>query len=264
MLKVFALFAATAALFSPAGIAFATPSVVPPSTGDGSGLTFTSPRQTIPRQTLSPAISHRSAPIRPEAQEAARESFHRASTAAADLHAGRYAQSETEAREALSVDSTDGVAEEVLAAALDAQGKEAEALQQYQIVTTHDDSQPRNLLPYALLLLKSGQWVQAVTLYNQVLPRVPDVGPHLEDPIVHDGDLIRANSRFISDVPEPTALATALHLVLGMNYNATCNWGGRGAGHGSNGGVYEGASTGSEQCADELLLRRGLAEVKPD
>ena len=164
--------------------------------------------------------------IPPQVQEAARESFHMASTAAADLHEGRYALSENESREALAIDVTNGVAEEVLAAALDAQGKDQEALEQYQIVVQHYDRQPRNLLPYAQLLLKSGQWTQAVAIYNQVLPQLPDVGFHPKGSIVHDGDLIRTNSSFSADVSEPAALTTALHIARGMVYNATTGWAG--------------------------------------
>ena len=173
-----------------------------------------------------PGISHRPAVIPPQVQEAARESFHMASAAAADLHAGRYALSENEAREALGKDATNGAAEEVLAAALEAQDKDLEALQQYQAVVQHYDSQPRNLLPYAQLLLKSGQWTQALAIYDQVLPRLPDVGLHPETPIVHDGDLMRANSHFSPNMPEPAALATALHIAHGMIYNATPDWAG--------------------------------------
>ena len=173
-----------------------------------------------------PGISHRPAAIPPQVREAVRESFQMASTAAADLHAGRYALSENGAREALGKDATNGVAEEVLAAALEAQGKDQEALQQYQMVVQHYDSQPRNLLPYAQLLLKSGQWTQALAIYNQVLPRLPDVGMHPETPVVHDGDLMRASSHFSPDVPEPAALATALHIAHGMIYNAEPDWAG--------------------------------------
>ncbi len=147
--------------------------------------------------------------------------------AAADLHSGNYAHAEAEARTSISVDPlTSGVSQEVLAAALERQGKDQEALQQYQTVVEHYDKQPRNLLPYAQLLLKSGQWSQAVAVYNQALPHLPDVGPHLEATIVHDGDVIRANSHFSPDVPEPAALAVALHIARGMVLNATPSWAG--------------------------------------
>lgn len=164
-------------------------------------------------------------PLTPKQQAASEQAGQLSLDAAADLHARNYIRAETEAREARAIDD-DGRAEEILAAALDAQGKDQEALQQYQIVVQHYDKQPRNLLPYAQLLLKSGQWTQALAIYNQVLPQLPDIGMHSETPIVHDGDLMRKNSQFSPDVPEPAALAAALHIAHGMIYNATTAWSG--------------------------------------
>lgn len=144
--------------------------------------------------------------------------------AAADLHLGNYALAESEARQSLAIEPGDGVPAEVLPAALEAQGKDTEALQAYKTEVEHYDRQPRNLLPYAQLLLKSGQWAQAVAIYNEALPHLPSVGPHPESPIVQDGDLLRANSQFSVDVLEPAALATALHIARGIVYNATTGW----------------------------------------
>ena len=149
-------------------------------------------------------------------------------SAASDLHLGNYAQAETEARETISTGPmTAGFANEVLAAALDAQGKDKEALEAYRVmVVDQKASYPRVLLPYAQLLLKSGHWAQALAVYNQVLPYLPDVGPHPETPVVHDGNQISANSHFSPDVPEPAALATALHTARGLVYNSTPTWSG--------------------------------------
>ena len=166
-------------------------------------------------------------PLTPEQQAKSDQAWSLGHAAAADLHLGNYAQAEAEAQEAISLASNDGVPEEVLAAALEAQGKDKEALQQYQTVVEHYDKQARNLLPYAQLLLKSGQWTQAVAVYNQALPSLPDgLGLHPERPIVQDGDLMRADSHFSPDVPEPAALATALHLARALVYNASCGWAG--------------------------------------
>ena len=134
-------------------------------------------------------------------------------TAAASMHAGRYAQAEVQARQALSIDHDAGVANEVLAAALDAQGKEQEALQSYQDVVTHYDSQPRVLLPYALLLLKSGHWEQAATAYNKAMSQFDE------------RDLLRKNSHFSPTVPDPAGLTVAIHLARGLTYGS-CNWAG--------------------------------------
>lgn len=80
----------------------------------------------------------------------------------------------------------------------------------------HYDRNPRNLLPYGLLLLKSGQWAQAVTVYNQAIAQFSDK------------DLLRANSHFSPDVPEPVALAVAIHIAQGLTYNAGDDWAGKG------------------------------------
>ena len=131
------------------------------------------------------------------------------------LHAGKYAEAEaTERRSIALCPFHTGVPEEVLAQALDAQGKEQEALRVYQELVT--DRQPRNLLPYALLLLKSGQWAQAVATYNQGIA------------LYSERDPVWANPRFLSDVPEPTALAVAIHIERGRLFNGAPDWAGEG------------------------------------
>ena len=124
-----------------------------------------------PSQTAVPRTMF-VAPMTPEYLSKLQQAGRLAHDAAIDLHAGNYAQAEAEAREAISIGSlTAGVADEVLAAALEAQGKDQEALQAYWVmVVDQNASYPRVLLPYAQLLLKSGQWAQAVAVYNQTLP----------------------------------------------------------------------------------------------
>lgn len=195
-----------AALLPVANFALAAPSVNPARGGyDGSGPIPIFNKEWQARDTKAGRLGH---------------------DAAADLHSGNYALAVAEAREALSLNPGDGVPAEILAAALEAQGKDQEALEAYQTVVEHYDKHPSNLLPYAQLLLKSGQWAQALAVYNQALPLVPDVGTHPESPIVHDEDLMKANSRFSADVPEPAALATALHIARGIVYNDTTSWAG--------------------------------------
>ena len=172
-----------------------------------------------------------------------------AHAAAVDLHLGNYIQAEEESREALSL-TPDGVPAEVLAAALDAQGKDQEALQAYQTVVEHYDKQPRNLLPYAQLLLKSGQWAQAVAVYNEALP-------HLGN-----GELEKETSGFTPEVPQPAALATAIHWS-GETLQRNCGLGRRTAKHRGDGGVCKSVAACAGECAGELLLQRWLAQVKP-
>ncbi len=130
------------------------------------------------------------------------------------LHAGHYAQAEAKARQVLALTGGyDLLGPEILAVALDAQGKTQEALQAYKVIVVGEgDTAPRTLLPYALLLLKAGQWAQAVAAYDKALP-------HLAF-----GELVRANSDFSPDAPEPTALATAIHIARGLTYNAEADW----------------------------------------
>jgi len=131
--------------------------------------------------------------------------------AAMALHAGRYAEAEATERQSIALcPFHTELPEEVLAQALDAQGKEQEALQVYQRLVT--DRQPRNLLPFALLLLKSGQWEQAVAAYNQATVLYPESNP------------VRANSHFSPDVLDATNLAVMIHIARGQIYSAHPDW----------------------------------------
>jgi len=183
-----------------------------------------------PAQAQLRPIHLRRVPRTPQQVAASEQQAALDRTAAASLHAGHYAQAEAEARQALSMGLDSGIANEVLGAALDAQGKEQGALQVYHAWIMEEKDGPkgqaRDLLPYALLLLKSGQWAQALAAYNAALPGLPSVGPHRETPIVQDGEVMRANSHFSPDVPEPTALATAIHIARGLVYNASSDWAG--------------------------------------
>ena len=107
-----------------------------------------------------------------------------------------------------------GIAQEVLASALNAQGKEREALQVYQAIAYAHGDHARNLLPYSLLLLKAGRWAPAVAAYNKALPNLAG------------GKMIRESSHFSPSVVRPTALATAIHLALGLTYDSESNWAG--------------------------------------
>ena len=131
------------------------------------------------------------------------------------LDAGQYAEAETDARQSISVGQDSGLAEELLASALNAQGKTQEALQAYKVMADEGDVFPRNQVPYALLLLKSGQWTQAVIAYNKMLPYLPE------------GDIARANSHFSPNVPQPQELVVALHIAQGLTYIGDAGWGSR-------------------------------------
>jgi tetratricopeptide (TPR) repeat protein len=128
--------------------------------------------------------------------------FARAATAA--MQSGDYAEAEANARAAVATGYDAGFAQETLAAALDAQGKSQEALQAYKEIANEGGNDPRNLLPYAQLLLKAGDWSGAVSAYNKALP------------LLDNGDMVRRSSDFAPNVPNPTALAAAIHTALGL------------------------------------------------
>lgn len=129
-------------------------------------------------------------------------SLNEAATAALD--AGQYAEAESDARQSMAIGQPAGIAHELLAQALDAQGKSQEALETYQQMADVGDVEPRNMLPYALLSLKAGHWAQAVAAYNKQLP------------YLSDGKLMNTNSHFSPDVSQPKELETAIHIGLGL------------------------------------------------
>lgn len=180
--------------------------------------------QALQTRPLSHAGSNNPVLPTPEQEAKAEQSAKLRVAAARSLHAGRYAEAEAEARASLFL-ADDSTAGEVLAEALDAEGKTQEAYQAYHKMVVDEKAQyTRVLLPYALLLVKSGHWAQALAVYNQALPHLPSVGPHPETPIVQDGEVMRASSHFSPDTPEPTALATAIHIARGLVYNASSDW----------------------------------------
>lgn len=156
------------------------------------------------------------APVTPEQRAALDRQWQLEDAAAKALDAGQPATAEADAREALSCLRTDsGKGWEILAAALDAQGKNQEALRVYGSMARQEYNPPYVWLPYALLLLKAGQWAPAVAAYDKALPNINS-----------DRGLLRANSHFSSDVPEPRALATAIHIALALTQINNGTWGG--------------------------------------
>jgi tetratricopeptide (TPR) repeat protein len=188
MMKISISILVIAAMLPMAGLALAAPAVNPARGGDdGSGPRLIgTPSQQKERQAITTQV------------------LELIDDATAAMNAGQYADAEVDARQAVSLDAGWGNGEELLAASLYAQGKTQEALQQYQTVVEHYDQQPRNELPYAQLLLQTGHWQQAVAAYNKALSSLGS------------GDLVRANSNFSPNVPQPTQLAAAIHIAMGL------------------------------------------------
>ena len=138
---------------------------------------------------------------------------------------GNYAEEESDASQSISLGHDSGLAQELLAQALNEQGKSQDALQAYKIIADSGSSFPRNLVPYALLLLQTGQWAQSVAMYNRALPELGDVGVHPELMIVHDKDVMQSCSHFLPDDPQPSELAVALHIAQGITYLSDPGWG---------------------------------------
>ena len=170
-------------------------------------------QEAAPQETAVPGANRRIEPLTPEGRAifARRDSLTAAAMAALD--AGRYDEAVAAARQSQSVRFDSGRNQEIVAHALFAQGKDQEALQAYQAIADRGGVHPRNLLPYALLLLKAGQWGQTVAAYNKQLPYLTD------------GDLMQAHSHFSPDVPRPRELEAAIHAGLGMTYSGTAIWG---------------------------------------
>ncbi len=125
--------------------------------------------------------------------------------ALAAQRAGRYAEAVDEASQALELGQYSGLAQEILAFSLNAQGKSQEALEAYKKIVEMGSAPTYDLIPYAQLLLQSGQWAKAVAVYNQAWPNANtnDSLPPLPGP-------------FSADVPQPKELATVLYISRGL------------------------------------------------
>ena len=121
--------------------------------------------------------------------------------------AGRYAEAVDDARQSIDIGQDSGLAQEILAYSLNAQGKSPEALEAYKKIVEMNGKSARtyDLIPYAQLLLQLGQWAKAVAVYNQAWPNATanDSLPPLPGP-------------FLADVPQPKELATVLHISRGL------------------------------------------------
>ena len=112
----------------------------------------------------------------------------------------------------------DGAAYFSLALALSAQGKQLEAIQTYEKLF-HPDGHvsfggsyfSRAHLEYALLLDQMGNWPEAVGNYQS---GVSTLG---------SGNGPKPNVEFAPNIPQPMALAAAIHIALGIDADAQLN-----------------------------------------
>ena len=124
--------------------------------------------------------------------------------ASAALDAGDAAGAEAEAQQSVALGVESGWGREMLARALFEQGKDQEALQVYQEIAKAGVTNAHNQFPYALLLLKAGRWVEAVTAYNQAL----QLGGYV--------DPLQKRNAFSPDVPQPQDLEASIRMGLGV------------------------------------------------
>lgn len=151
------------------------------------------------------------------------EMYRLAKSAAAALDAGEYAKAEADARKSLSLGIGSGLSQKLLGQALYAQGKTEEALKVYKTMFDERDYDPGDLLPYALLLLKTGHYARAVAAYNKALP-FSDTLPHPKVGNPDDKSLMQLYSHFSPDNYQPKDLETDIHIGLALTYEAD-SWG---------------------------------------
>ena len=145
------------------------------------------------------------------------------------LHAGDFTAAEAYYRELTEVDSYSRDAHYKLGDALAGQGQVKEAIEAYRAgiygppytvtvlndIPLHGQFNPAvrvcpgggeevSWIKYALLLSQTGQVPEAVALYKQALPRVPDA------------DLLTTGFPFGKDAPTPEIFQAAAHVALGL------------------------------------------------
>jgi predicted Zn-dependent protease len=128
--------------------------------------------------------------------------------AAAALKAEQYSTAEADARQAISLGEDTAESPEVLASALMAQGKNTDAIKEFAKLAPNY-TLPKVEFPYALLLLKVGQWKSALNAYNIALPQIGSQ-------VINGADLLADNVGFSPDEPEPLELEADIHVALGF------------------------------------------------
>ncbi len=165
-----------------------------------------------PRQL--PPHGFGSGPMLPGESERIVTQYHLNRKARVALDANNYTAAEDYARQSLSLGQGAGVSQKILALALMDQDKDEEALHLYKvmIVDEKDDDQD-DMVAYATLLLRVGDWAQAAAVYNAVVPRIVNA------------DILVTNSHFSPSVPQPKRLEIALHIAQGVLDQHSTGWG---------------------------------------
>jgi tetratricopeptide (TPR) repeat protein len=140
------------------------------------------------------------------------------------LSAGDYQTAEQTFRRALAVAEPGNLgwnpsAERGLAEALAAQGKTGAALRIYRpLVYRYDMSrcssvaqEMRTMMRFAVLLSQTGQWAEAVSVYEKAIPKA------------NFGDAPKLDAHFNSQVPMPIQLEALAHVAVGLELSGNDN-----------------------------------------
>lgn len=152
-------------------------------------------------------------PLTPQEKAMADQEWRLSQAAIAAQDAGDYAEEEADAKASIAIGQDSGLAQELLAYALNAQGKDQEAIQAYKVIADGGGAFPRNMVPYARLLLKSGHYAEATAVYNKTLPYLPL------------SNVVQVSGPFSPSVTQPKKLDTALHVAQGLAYLGDGDWG---------------------------------------
>lgn len=143
-------------------------------------------------------------PLTPQEKAMADQEWRLSQAAIVAQDAGDYAEEEADAKASIAIGQDSGLAQDLLAYALNAQGKDQEAIQAYKVIADEEGNSPYNMIPYARLLLKSGQYAEAAAVYNKTLPNLPY------------SNVVQVSGPFSPGVPQPKKLDTALHVAQGL------------------------------------------------
>jgi tetratricopeptide (TPR) repeat protein len=130
----------------------------------------------------------------------------------AALDNGQFVAAETDARQLIAL-HWDAVGVGQLASALAAQGEDGVAIDEFKTLENEGSSAPSELLPYAILLLKQGQFAEALTVYNKAVPRVGNAQLLL----FKGHELLAEDADFSADNPQPKQLETDIHIAMGLS-----------------------------------------------
>jgi tetratricopeptide (TPR) repeat protein len=147
-----------------------------------------------------------------------------ASEAASAYDGHNYKLAEEDSHQSTALLPGNRIAEDVLALSLNAEGKDDDAGKVFADLYANEESDPRVMLPYALLLIKHGNGQQALKVYQRALPRVGD------GELLYGARMLEDESNYSPDSLDVSELEMYIHIALGFTYNTSISWGGHSQG----------------------------------